>query len=484
MPRACLAWFSLVFGSELLGAEPVVPREFRGVWVATVANIDWPSKPGLPADDQKAEFRKIVGRCRELNLNAIVFQIRPMCDAFYESKLEPWSGFLTGKPGADPGYDPLAFAIEECHAAGMELHAWLNPYRAWHPSAKGAVPENHLVKTRPDLAKKYGKHHWLNPTHPDVPKHTLAVIADVVKRYDLDGIHLDDYFYPYPEQDADKKDIPFPDDDTWKAYQDSGGKLSRGDWRRDAVNQFVKAMDEQVHKLKPWVKVGISPFGIWRPNFPPGIQGFDQYGQLYADARLWLNEGWIDYLTPQLYWPIAQEKQSYPRLLKWWCEENAKKRHIWPGNIPSRTMLDKNPWPAAEFSEQIAVTRKQTGASGNIHFSMKPLMLNSNGINKELKKVYAEPALVPASPWLSQAVPAKPTIRFNAQFPDRWTLEGDATIRRFAVAWGDKPQWIVVSADAKGTGTFVWPEGKAPRQAWVISQDRFGTLSQPNEWSR
>src|SRR5262245_2631878 len=206
MLRSCIA---LVISVSVLSAAP--PAEFRGVWVATVANIDWPKKPGQDAETQKAELIAILDQCKALNLNAIVLQVRPMCDALYESKLEPWSEFLTGTPGKppEPYYDPLAFAVAEAHARGLELHAWFNPYRAWQPAATGEPPASHLVKSRPDLAKKYGKHHWLNPTHKDVQAHSLAVMLDVVRRYDVDGVHMDDYFYPYKEKDAGGKDIPF-----------------------------------------------------------------------------------------------------------------------------------------------------------------------------------------------------------------------------------------------------------------------------------
>ena len=382
-------------------------REFRGVWVATVSNIDWPSRPGLTSEQQKKELVAIFDRAAELNLNAIVFQIRPMCDALYQSKLEPWSEFLTGKMGQSPGYDPLEMAVTEAHKRKMELHAWFNPYRAHHPSGKSPISKDHIVKNRPDLAKKYGKHYWLNPTHPEVQDHSLNVILDVVQRYDIDGVHLDDYFYPYKEKDANDKLIPFPDDDTWEKYQASGGKLKRDDWRRDAVNRFVERMYAEVKKAKPWVKVGISPFGIWRPGNPKGIEGFDQYAELYADARLWLREGWVDYFTPQLYWPIKQTKQSYPRLLEWWANENVKGRHLWPGNIPSRVTGKDKGWPASEIADQVRATRAQKGATGNIHFSMKALMKNTGGVADALREVYKEPALIPETPWATARPPKR-----------------------------------------------------------------------------
>jgi uncharacterized lipoprotein YddW (UPF0748 family) len=234
-----------------------------------------------------------------------------------------------------------------------------------------------------------------------------------VKRYDVDGIHIDDYFYPYPELDENRKEIPFPDDDTWDAYREAGGTLARNDWRRDAVNTLVKRMYEETKKAKPWVKVGVSPFGIWKPGFPPGIEGFNQYEKLYADARLWLNEGWVDYWAPQLYWPIAQERQSYPKLLAWWAGENTHRRHLWVGNYTSRVTGQAKGWPAAEVPNQIAATRKQPGATGNIHFSMKALLRNAGGVADELKKVYAEPALVPATPWLGDKKPGKPILAWE-----------------------------------------------------------------------
>jgi uncharacterized lipoprotein YddW (UPF0748 family) len=228
-------------------SPPPLPREFRGVWVATVANIDWPSKPGLPAEQQQKEFVAILDKCVELKMNAVIFQVRPMADALYESKLEPWSEYLTGAIGKppEPRYDPLAFAVKEAHARGLELHAWFNPYRARHPSAKSPAPDDHITKRRPDLAKPYGTHYWMNPTNKEVQDHSIAVFLDVVRRYDIDGIHIDDYFYPYKER-KDGKTIEFPDDDTWAAYRKSGGKLSRDDWRRDAVNQFIRRMYVEV----------------------------------------------------------------------------------------------------------------------------------------------------------------------------------------------------------------------------------------------
>lgn len=387
------------------GDPPGVPREFRGVWVATVANIDWPTKPGLTAEQQKAELIGILDAAVKLRLNAIVFQVRPMADALYESKLEPWSEFLTGTMGKSPGYDPLAFAIREAHARGLELHAWFNPYRARTPAARSAATDDHITRRRPDLAKPYGTHYWMNPTHPDVQDHSIAVLLDVVKRYDVDGVHIDDYFYPYKEKDANGAIIPFPDDDTWEKYQKGGGQLTRDDWRRAAVNTFVERMYKEVKQSKPWVKVGVSPFGIWRPGHPAGIAGFDQFAELYADAKLWFNKGWVDYYSPQLYWAIAAEKQSFPKLLEWWVGENTKGRHLWPGIYTSRVTGKEKGWSAREIVDQIEVARKQKGAGGVVHFSMKVFVQNRGGVADAVKDAYAELALVPEMPWLAGGQP-------------------------------------------------------------------------------
>jgi uncharacterized lipoprotein YddW (UPF0748 family) len=459
---------------------PSPPREFRGAWVATVANIDWPSKKGLPTDEQKKELLAILDTVARLNLNAVILQVRPMCDALYESKLEPWSEYLTGQAGKAPApfYDPLAFAVAEAHRRGLELHAWFNPYRARHPSATSDLPRDHLVKRRPDLAKPYGKHHWLNPTSTEVQDHSLAVMLDVVKRYDVDGVHMDDYFYPYKEKDADGKVIAFPDEDTWKEYQKSGGKLTRDDWRRDAVNIFVERLYREVKKVKPWVKVGISPFGIWRPGHPPGIEGFDQYAELYADAKKWLNEGHVDYFTPQLYWPIRQEKQSYPKLLAWWAEQNTKGRHLWPGNYTSRVSRREKGWPVKEIVEQIERTRMQKGATGNVHFSMKALMRED--VAAALAKVYPEPALVPASPWLSKARPGTPKVSFRKVKEGRlMRIEPPREdVRLYVVRTRRDGKWKVQIKPA-------WPAGKVvevlfadlPQETIVTAIDRFGQES-------
>lgn len=391
---------------------PTPPREFRGAWVASVDNIDFPSKKGLSVPDLKKELTEIVDRAAELKLNAIIFQVRPMADALYSSKLEPWAEWITGTQGKEPKegkvvFDPLAFMIGACHNKGIELHAWFNPYRAWHPKAVSKPDPKHVSVAHRNWVKDYGGFKWMDPGQTEVADWSLKVIQDVVDRYDVDGVHIDDYFYPYPVKGQD-----FPDDESYAKYRKSGGKLDRGDWRRYSVNEFVHNFYDLVKRRKKWVKVGISPFGIYRPANPPGIQaGVDQYAELYADAKLWFSEGWCDYLAPQLYWKLSSAHQPYEPLLKWWVLQNKKGRHLWPGNFTSRLFKEEGDWGAEEIVDQINVTRKTPGADGNVHFSFMVFKKDAKGINELLENgPYRDAAIVPECSWLSSDRPAKPTL--------------------------------------------------------------------------
>ena len=370
---------------------PKLPREFRGVWIATVANIDWPSKPGLSTADQKKELVAILDRAAQLKLNAVMFQVRPACDAMYASKIEPWSEYLTGTMGKapQPFYDPLAFAIEQAHKRGLELHAWFNPYRAHHFQTVSPISANHISRTHPNLVRSYGKYLWLDPGEPEVQDYSLSVVMDVVKRYDVDGVHFDDYFYLDP-QDAGAGNQDFPDDASWKKYGERSG-LSRDDWRRENVNSFIERVYHSIKAMKPWVKFGISPRGIWRPGNPPQIKGRDAYATLFADSRKWLAKGWVDYLAPQLYWPIEQRDQSFPALLDWWTKQNLKDRDIFAGiaafNAPR--------WTPEEIPNQIRLVRKQNGAGGYIFYSAKSLMSNTPLTEKLEHEINLQPALTP-----------------------------------------------------------------------------------------
>jgi uncharacterized lipoprotein YddW (UPF0748 family) len=493
------------FAQQSQASPPPVPREFRGAWVASVANIDWPSKPGLSAWQQKSELIAILDRAVELNLNAILLQVRPAADALYDSPYEPWSAYLTGVEGRapEPYYDPLRFAVAEAHARGLELHAWFNPYRAKHPSAKGPHARTHISITHPELVRSYGKYEWMDPGEPAVIRQTLRVMLDVVKRYDVDGIHIDDYFYPYPELGPDSVAMPFPDSSSYAAYVKRGGKLERDDWRRHNVDTLIQQLYRRTKDVKPWVKVGISPFGIWRPGNPVGISGFDSYAKLYGDSRKWLREGWIDYFTPQLYWPTTQTAQSYTALLGWWLGENVQGRHLWPGHNTSRAA--GGAWSPDELNAQIRATRA-SGATGDIHFSMRALMPVATvkrdsalvGVatqpprqaaaaaitDKLYDELYATPALIPASPWLGKRAPAPPTMSLKVD-----AASGDQVLHITPAVASKVAWWTVRAQDSSGAWhTWILPgaqteliisaagHARSPRVV-VTAVDRLGNES-------
>ncbi len=412
--------------AQSLDAPPEPLREFRGAWIASVGNIDWPSKQNLLVNDLKAEFRAILERAVELKLNALILQVRPACDALYDSAIEPWSPYLTGTMGLamEPAFDPLDFAIGEAHLRGIELHAWFNPYRAL-TTASAPTSSGHVTKQHPEWVRRYGGQLWLDPGEPEAREHSLKVILDVVRRYDIDGVHIDDYFYPYPTPAR----TPFPDDATFKKYRDKGGQLARDDWRRDNNNQFVQQLYERVKKAKVWVKVGISPFGIWRPKVPtPLIAGLDAYGELYADSKRWLEEGWCDYFSPQLYWSIAPQKQSFPVLLDWWSTQNSKGRHLWPGIATERIGPVR---PPQEILNQITLTRGLPGSHGHLHWNNKTLMINKGKIVDRLRaETYRQFAMVPESPWLGSTTIVKPIVEVDGGGRLTWYLP-DGTVPRW-----------------------------------------------------
>ncbi len=481
-----LATAPLIFSAPSYAPSSQLPpppaREFRGAWIATVGNIDWPSKPGLSTEQQKNELLAILDRAVQLRLNALIFQVRTSCDALYASKLEPWSEYLTGKMGQapEPFYDPLTFAVEEAHKRGIELHAWFNPYRARYHSAKSPITATHISKTKTSLVRTYGKYLWLDPGERDAQEHSLAVILDVVKRYDVDGIHIDDYFYPYKEKDSAGRLVDFPDDASWKR-SGVAGKMSRDDWRRENINSFIHRLHTSIHAAKPHVKFGISPFGIWRPGHPEKIKGLDAYDALYADARKWLQNGWLDYCAPQLYWAIEPEAQSYPVLLKWWSEQNHKSRHLWPGNNSARV---GSAWKPEEIANQIAITRKQSGASGNIHWNVSSLMSDAKGLAATLAtQVYTQPALVPASPWLDKIAPPRPavTLQYDAakdRFEMLWQPAETEPVARWLVQTRTDGKWesFITTAVSK-SGNIVKSGGRFPELVSLVAVDRAGNTS-------
>ena len=456
-------------------------REFRGVWLATVANIDWPSEPGLSTEEQQAELIALLDRAAAVGLNAVVFQVRPAADALYFSPHEPWSAFLTGQQGQapEPWYDPLAFAIDEAHRRGLELHAWFNPYRASHPAGPQAKDLTHISRQRPDLVRRYGDYLWLDPGEPDAVEHSLSVIRDVVHRYDIDGVHLDDYFYPYPIERNGRR-VGFPDDASYARALADGETLGRDDWRRQNVDRFIERLYREVKAEKPHVLVGISPFGIWRPGHPASVSGFDQYAEIYADARKWLREGWLDYLAPQLYWSIDSRGQSFPALLDWWGGENVRGRHLWPGLYDSRTLPEVGGYSTREIVDQVTLVRNDPEATGTVHFSIKSLLSGSglSALGAALAAgPYAEPALVPATPWLGDGAPAAPRL---AVVPRGRAVDviaepgGPEAVARWIVRARRAGRWSWETV-AVGMGTYVIPGGALPVEAVAVSGvDRAG----------
>jgi uncharacterized lipoprotein YddW (UPF0748 family) len=388
-------------------ASSAAAREFRAAWVATVANINWPSKPGLSTAQQQNEAIVLLDFLKAHHFNAVIFQVRPQADALYQSKLEPWSYYLTGIQGKapDPYYDPLTFWVEAAHERGLELHVWLNPYRAHHV-AGGVVSDSSMVRRMPGQVVKLKEGYWwFDPAQKATQDHGVAVVMDIVKRYDIDGVHFDDYFYPYPSYNGNED---FPDSTSYAQYRADGGKSGRGDWRRESVNSFIHRLYDNIKAEKKHVKFGLSPFGIWRPGYPGSVSGFDQYDQLYADAKLWLNKGWVDYFSPQLYWPIARMPQSFPVLLGWWSEENKMNRHLWPGISVNRDTSIKS---TTETLNQIMISRGMLPkSSGVVHWSISSVTNNPNMARMLIEGPYQQQALVPASPWLDNKAPEAPTV--------------------------------------------------------------------------
>ena len=459
---------------------PPVMREIRAVWVATVANIDWPSTNGVTTTQQKAELVAILDRASTLKLNTIVFQVRPACDALYASSFEPWSEYLTGTMGRapQPFYDPLAFAVEEAHKRGLELHAWFNPYRARHAGAKSIAASTHISRIHPEWVKGYGHSLWLDPGEKAVQDYSLNVVMDVVRRYDIDGVHFDDYFYPYKEKDDLGRELDFPDESSWKRYG-AGGKLNRDDWRRENVNKFLRRVYESIKSAKPWVKFGVSPFGIWRPGNPQSIQGYDAFAKLYADSRQWLQKGWLDYCAPQLYWSSKSAEQSFPVLLKWWAGQNSKRRYLAPGLDSTKA---NGTWPAAEIVNQIQLTRKQAGTSGHCHWNMRALMRNQTLASALAKEVYQEPAIFPALTWAKhEPRPLEPRVKIvpkSGGIELDWAPGPDnQEIGLWLVQNRRNGEWATRIVSARTLQILI--EGPSPEVIAITAIDRYGDASKP-----
>lgn len=466
---------------------PEIPRELRALWIATKGNIDWPSKPGLPVATQQQELRNLLDIARQTGLNAVILQVRPQGDAFYESQLEPWSEYLTGREGTapQPAWDPLTFAVREAHARGLELHAWINPFRAKSETSRSPIAPSNFAARRPDLARNYGNLVWLDPGEPAVRDHGLRVIADLVKRYDIDALHMDDYFYPYPIKDPVGRDVPFPDESSFAQY---GRGMSLSDWRRANVDEFVHRSSDTVHRAKPWVQFGISPFGIWRPNYPQGIRGLDAFETLAADARRWLVEGWVDYLVPQLYWKIDQREQSFPALMSWWASQNHLNRHLYAGIASARIGTDRT---AQEIASQVRLVQSPGGANGLMLWNAGSLRANKGGVTDLLRStVLRSPAVPPATPWRWTNAPAladfEVTVEGRTEVRASWDIRSTEPIRMFAVQVRRGVVWSfdVLPPDRREMRFRVSPSLPPPEEVRVTPIGRAGIAGKPGFWKR
>ncbi len=428
----------LLLLSAALGVSAESPKqEFRGAWLHTVYQGQY--KKQTTAQNQ-AYLRNLLDSLQLTGVNAVIFQVRPQADAFYDSKLEPWSRFLTddgAKP--KPYWDPLQFMVEECHKRGMELHAWLNPYRVT-TNAKQTLPKGHIYHKHPERFVRYDGKMYFNPGLPENREFIGKVVEDIVSRYDIDAIHFDDYFYPYPAKGKDFDDAA--------AFAKYGKGMARDDWRRHNVDLLIEELNTRIKKLKPWVRFGISPFGIWRnkTSDPRGsdTNGLQNYDALYADVLLWEEKGWIDYLLPQLYWELDHKAASSRILADWWNENSGHNRHLYIGQDVERCMSK------GELGEKVEISRSRQNVAGNCWWPGYSVTRNSGGVADSLANdLQKDIALVPPSSWLSSTTPAAPikvsvepggVIAWQAPAPQGKI--GDVT--RFVIYRFDSPENIDV----------------------------------------
>ena len=406
MKRFFLFTFILLSIFDLRAQQEIPKHEFRAVWVATVANIDWPSKPGLSSKAQQNEIRTILDLHQKLGMNTIILQVRPASDALYKSNLEPWSKYLTGTPGKapDPFYDPLEFWIKECHSRGMELHAWLNPYRVALNSTD-ALAGNHIAFIHPEWILEYGNKLYFDPGIPEARDFVNEVVKDIVARYDVDAIHFDDYFYPYPLQED------FPDSTSYNLYNKDFE--NKADWRRNNVDTVIKTINETIKKTKPWVKFGISPFGVWRNSSddPLGSDtkaGTTNYDHLYADVIKWQKEGWMDYLLPQIYWQIGHPAVDFELLSNWWAQ-HAYDRAMYIGHAVYKSdakSATKEWTEAGELPTQVKLLRTIPKIQGSAFYSSKHFKRDLMGFQDSLQQIlYKSPAIIPSMNWIDGTPP-------------------------------------------------------------------------------
>lgn len=364
-------------------------RQVRGMWIATVSGIDWPSDTAHSAERKKADYRKLLDQARALGLNTVFVQVRPSADAFYDSPYEPWSQWISGEQGRDPGFDVLEFFVSEAHKRDLEFHAWFNPYRVALHNDRGKLHPDNPARKNPSWVREYDGKLWYDPGLPQVRELVTKVVLDVVGKYDIDAVHLDDYFYPYPSGGD------FPDEDTYRRY---GQGMSKGDWRRANVDALVKGLHEEIHRAKPQVRFGISPFGVWRNrrSDPAGSQttALQSYDDVYADTRKWVKQGWVDYITPQLYWEIGNAAADYSTLVAWWAEQvEGTGVQLTIGQASYR--VGERGFDAGELSRHLAVNARHRQVRGDVYFSAKDLVGDKGGATSRLRKDHYGAAAIP-----------------------------------------------------------------------------------------
>ena len=460
-----LCSFSLIF------AQVSPKREFRGIWLATVGNDDWPASPGLPTSTQQQQLISLFDSFKSAGFNAVVFQIRPQCDALYQSSIEPWSYWLTGVEGQAPNpfYDPLEFAVAEAHKRGMELHAWFNPYRA-KAANSSHLASNNINNVHPEWILTFADG-WvmLDPGLPQVRNYVATVVSDIIRRYDIDGIHADDYFYPYPDTQI-PLGITHEDDSSYAHY--NGGDTDRAHWRRENINTLIQMIHDSVQAVKPWVKFGMSPFGIWKSGVPSGVTGLDAYSALSCDPLAWLSRGTVDYIAPQLYWPFGGG-QDYAKLQPWWADSTSfYGRHLYTGNATYRIGTSTF-GGASELANEIAFNRANPKVAGSVQFSASYIPANVGGWTTLMKtNVFLYPAIIPTMSWKGAATTPGAPLNVRLVAPTQGS--------QYSLAW-DAPA-PVAGDTAMRFLVYRYPAGTTPDRTdarYIIAMEG-GTSTTPS----
>lgn len=419
MNRLIIYLLSLFIFISNTNAQTPPKRELRGAWLSTFLNLDWPNASTRTVQQVKDSVVRLLDLQQQTGINAIYFQVRNECDAMYQSSIEPWSVSVAGTQGIAPpgGFDPLQFMIDECRKRGIELHAWFNPYRAVNNfNSIGNFAATHVANQHPNWLLAQGNLRILNPGIPDVRDYVLTVVMDVVRRYDIDGVHYDDYFYPYPG--AGSTTARFNDDATFASYP--RGFTNQNDWRRDNINLLIQRSYDSIKTAKPWVKFGVSPFGIWRNQSSDATgsatNGLQSYSDIYADSKKWIQQGWVDYLTPQIYWSIGFTAANYAVLVPWW-NSNAYGRHIYSGQAPYKINADSDPnWNnPSQINNQVRLNRTYSNVLGSTFFRTRFFAINPLQFRDSLEQhVYTTPSLLPTMPWRDNVAP-QPVSNVTAQ---------------------------------------------------------------------